>query len=149
MYHMSYFTLSLISIKLRISPRNPFIWLQPVIPGFTVWRIINPSIMRENSSVCFTMCGRGPTTLISPSRTFMNWGVSSMFVIRNICPQRVIILCSLKAVGIFVLPHCTELVATENPAFQTGSLLNEERISRHCAFGYDNYNYQYHRKQGT
>jgi hypothetical protein len=60
-----------------------------------------------------------------------------------------IILCSLKAVGIFVLPHCTELVATENPAFQTGSLLNEERISRHCAFGYDNYNYQYHRKQGT
>ena len=41
------------------------------------------------SSVCFTMCGRGPTMLISPSRTLMNCGSSSMLVLRMMFPHLV------------------------------------------------------------
>ena len=66
-----------------VSPRNPVTWLQPVMPGRTKWRTIYLSISCEYSSVCFSMCGRGPTMLMSPSSTLMNCGSSSMFVLRG------------------------------------------------------------------
>ena len=30
-----------------VSPRNPFTWAQPVMPGFKNWRIMYSSMMRE------------------------------------------------------------------------------------------------------
>ena len=87
---MSYFTRFFISASLGVSPRKPFTWLHPVMPGFMQCRTMYSSICLEYSSVCFTMCGRGPTMLMSPISTFRNCGISSRLVFRIMCPHFVI-----------------------------------------------------------
>src|SRR6056297_1018583 len=48
------------------------------------WRCMKFPTCCAYSSVCFNMCGLGPTTDISPLRTLMNWGNSSIEVfLRN------------------------------------------------------------------
>ena len=66
MYQMSPRIRPSISFSSLVSPRKPVTWLQPVMPGFTKWRTMYWLISWEYSSVCFSMCGREPTMLISP-----------------------------------------------------------------------------------
>lgn len=47
--------------SVSVSPRQPLICAQPVIPGFTLWRNMYPSISWRYCSLCATACGRGPT----------------------------------------------------------------------------------------
>ena len=99
---MSPSTLPSICDSCFVSPLNPVTWLHPVIPGFTKWRIMYLSISFEYSSVCLSICGRGPTTLMSPFSTFQNCGISSMFVFLIMSPHLVFlgssfVACSLSA----------------------------------------------------
>ena len=56
----------------------------------------------EYCSVCWSMCGRGPTMDMSPLSTLMNWGSSSMLDRRRKSPNRVLrgsslVACTLSA----------------------------------------------------
>ena len=91
---------------LFISPLKPLTWARPVNPGFTVWRSINFLISLRYCSVCSSICGRGPTTDISPFKTLINWGSSSMLNFLNILPKGVIrqspfVACFLSASAFF------------------------------------------------
>ena len=89
-YQVSYSTRFFISESSFVSPRRPFTWAYPVIPELMKWRTLKFSMISEYSSVCFNICGRGPTTDISPRNTLKNCGSSSMLVLRNMLPTRVI-----------------------------------------------------------
>ena len=86
-YQMSRFTRPSICHSSFVSPRKPVTCAHPVRPGFTKCRTIYWSINAEYCSVCANMCGRGPTKLISPFKTFRNCGNSSMFDLRIKLPN--------------------------------------------------------------
>src|SRR5262245_16765372 len=75
-----------------VSPRWPFTWAQPVMPGFTLWRRESGEIRSANASLRAIGCGRGPTIDISPSSTFTSCGSSSIFVRLRIRPRRVTVI---------------------------------------------------------
>src|SRR5690606_18020799 len=80
-YQTSYSNFSSQEIAFR-----PFTCAQPVIPGFTLWRFRCTSLYKGKYS---GNSGRGPTKLISPFKTFINWGNSSKDVLRTNFPIEV------------------------------------------------------------
>ena len=86
-YQMSRFTRPSICHSSLVSPRNPVTWAHPVSPGFTKWRTIYFVIRAEYCSVCASMCGLGPTKLMSPFSILINCGSSSMFDLRMKLPK--------------------------------------------------------------
>ncbi len=65
----------------------PFIWEIPVIPGI---KLNTTFCSGEYFSVIEGISGLGPTRLISPFRTFITWGNSSILVRLKNFPTRVI-----------------------------------------------------------
>src|SRR5437764_12806458 len=82
-YHKSCSTLLLIKVGSLVSPRNPLVCAQPVIPGFTQWRIMYFSTLSFDCMFSGTGLGLGPTTDIEPRNTLIHCGNSSKFVSRK------------------------------------------------------------------
>src|SRR4030095_4364163 len=73
----------------EVFPRHPLTCAQPVMPAFTLCRSIYLGIDFRKYSINTGLSGRGPTKLISPLSTLINWGNSSRLVARNIRPNDV------------------------------------------------------------
>src|SRR5260370_31110660 len=71
-------------------PRNRFTCAHPVMPHFTLCRDMYQGSSLRNFCTKKVSSGRGPTTLISPCRTFRNCGNSSRLVLRKKRPNGVI-----------------------------------------------------------
>ena len=74
---------------MEVSPRRPFTWAQPVMPGRTWCLTMYRGISSLNWSTKWGSSGLGPTRLMSPLSTLKNWGSSSMENLRMKEPNRV------------------------------------------------------------